>query len=422
MSMHEFQGPFDMFPMAAQPSASKEELEAARRIEALKILNKDAFQLGDLNPLIHAVDLTRRESIDAVRHTTLEKIQEYDGLLPKVLESAVVCDLQKPENAELRFIARFEVPSLTEEQLVLLEQIVEQTYDVAVRTRRDSKGNKIQAESYLPTQLGDELKSKTGGWYMGPGAVPTSSLHQGLFVFKDLGEINEDNFLINVDTSGKYIVEIREAGLHQTDLVAFITQVASVLGEEKILDKGQLLYETYYDLMRLGLKKVESGSIYGMDDAIDAIKRELIIPLASPDISRSVGEDPQSVLMIGVPGTGKTLVAERLLQEETGLFILPIDPFALQKELMQPKEKQRLMPRIAEVSRVTGRQVILHVDDIENMVGEDEHTNSTLLNLMAGVQESGFYIMASTNYPEKINPSLIQPQRFSVLLHCGLQS
>jgi SpoVK/Ycf46/Vps4 family AAA+-type ATPase len=159
-----------------------------------------------------------------------------------------------------------------------------------------------------------------------------------------------------------------------------------------------------------------------MDDAIDAIRRELIIPLASPDISKSVGEDPQSVLMIGVPGTGKTLVAERLLQEDTGLFILPIDPFELQKELMQPKEKQRLMPRIAEVSRVTGRRVILHVDDIENMVGEDEHTNSTLLTLMAGVQESGFYIMASTNYPEKINPSLIQPQRFSVLLHCGLQS
>jgi AAA+ superfamily predicted ATPase len=420
--MHEAQGPFNMYPMAAPPTASKEEVEAARRIESLKILEKDAFNLGDLNPLIHSVDLTRSESIDAVKYTTIEKIQGCGGLLPDVLESAVVCDLKKPENSELRFIARFEVPNITEEQLVLLEQLVEQTYDVAVRTRRDSKGNKIQAESYPPTQLGDELKSKTGGWYMGPGAVPTSSLHQGLFVFKDLGEINEDNFLTNEDTPGKYIVEIREAGLHQTDLVAFITQVSSVLGEDKLLDKVQLLYETYYNLMRLGLKNVEAGSIYGMDDAIDAIRRELIIPLASPDISKSVGEDPQSVLMIGVPGTGKTLVAERLLQEDTGLFILPIDPFELQKELMQPKEKQRLMPRIAEVSRVTGRRVILHVDDIENMVGEDEHTNSTLLTLMAGVQESGFYIMASTNYPEKINPSLIQPQRFSVLLHCGLQS
>jgi SpoVK/Ycf46/Vps4 family AAA+-type ATPase len=55
------------------------------------------------------------------------------------------------------------------------------------------------------------------------------------------------------------------------------------------------------------------------------------------------------------------------------------------------------------------------------MVGSDEKTNSTILNLMAGTAESGFYIIASANDPEKVNPSLIQPQRLSVLIHCGLQ-
>jgi SpoVK/Ycf46/Vps4 family AAA+-type ATPase len=202
-----------------------------------------------------------------------------------------------------------------------------------------------------------------------------------------------------------------------------------VLGREKLLDKGQLLYETYYDLMRLGLKKVESGEIYGMDNITDTIRRELITPLASPDISSGVRQEPQSALLIGVPGTGKTLVVERLLQEETGIFIVPLDPFELHKELSQPKEKQYLMPRIAEVGRITGKQVVLHVDDIENMVQGDENIystapndiHSTMLNLMAGVKESGFHIIASTNYPDKIHPSLIQPQRFSVLLYCGLQ-
>lgn len=84
-------------------------------------------------------------------------------------------------------------------------------------------------------------------------------------------------------------------------------------------------------------------------------------------------------------------------------------------------EKQYLLPRIAEIKRITGKQVVLHVDDIENMGDERAETNSTLFNLMAGVQECGFYIIASTNYPEKINPSLIQPQPFSTLLHFGLQ-
>jgi hypothetical protein len=409
-----------MGPMQQQANTQKEAVETSR-VEAIKVLDKDAFKLGDLNPLIHATDLGRKESVDSVCHTTLEKIRENDGLLPEVLESTVVFEPNSQE-AALRFIARFEVPSLTERQLVLLEELVQQTYGVTVNTRTDSKGNDISPQTYPPIQLGEEMKSKTGGWYMGPDLTPISSLHQGLFVFRDLGQINKDNFLESHETAGKYIVEVREAGQYQTDLVTFVTQVASVLGKEKLLSRGQLLYETYYDLMRLGLKKTEEGSIYGMEDATDMIRRELITPLASPDISKGIGEDPQSVLMIGVPGTGKTLLVERLLQEETGLFVLPIDPFELQKELAKPKEKQYLLPRIAEVGRTTGKRVILHVDDIENMVGKDESTNSTMLNLMAGIQESGFYIIASTNYPEKINPSLIQPQRFSVLIHCGLQN
>jgi hypothetical protein len=416
--------PVDMYGYAPSPQQTAEkqrEAAEATRIESIKVLDADAFKLGDLNPLIHPTDLMRKESVDAVRHTTLEKIQENDGLLPEVLESTVVIDPESG-NADLRFIARFEVPNLTEGQLLLLEELVQQTYGTSVRARTDSKGNKIPAQDYPPTQPGEEMRSKTGGWYMGPFPVPTSSLHQGLFVFKDYGPINDENFLDDSQTPRKYIVEVREASQYQTDLVTFVTQVATVLAQEKLPDRGQLLYETYYDLIRLGLKKPEEESIYGMEDAADMIRRELIIPLASPEISGGVREDPQSVLMIGVPGTGKTLLVERLLQEETGLFVLPIDPFELQKEVAKPKEKQYLMPRIAEIARITGKRVVLHVDDIENMVGESEATNSTMLNLMAGVQESGFYIIASTNYPEKINQSLIQPQRFSALIHCGLQN
>src|SRR5687767_13465046 len=65
------------YPMTAEANAAKErEASEAARVEAIKVLDKDAFKLGDLNPLIHATDLIRKESVDAVRHTTLEKIQE----------------------------------------------------------------------------------------------------------------------------------------------------------------------------------------------------------------------------------------------------------------------------------------------------------------------------------------------------------
>lgn len=156
--------------------------------------------------------------------------------------------------------------------------------------------------------------------------------------------------------------------------------------------------------------------------AKDRIIRGLLTPLASPDITRGVGEEAQSVLLVGVPGTGKTLIVEQLLQEETGTFILPLDPLELQKEIRLDKDKQKLFQRIGEVHRLTGKNVILHIDDIENMVNENDNTNSTILNLLAGVRASGFHIIASTNTPEKINPALLEPQRFGILIHCGLQS
>ncbi len=403
--------------VASQPSP---EVGVIKK-EALKVLDEDSLSLGDLNPLIHRLDLLNSESVDAIKLITHKKIAEARGITPKFLESSVVYDAGM-EKADLRFIARFEVDKLNKKQMGLLEDLVKKTYGLTVRTRKDSKGNDIAPEIYPPTQRGEESKSKTGGWYMGPDMNPTSSLHVGLFVFKDLGKVDKDNFLTDVHESSKYIVEVREVSQYQTDLVAFITQVSSVLGQKKLLDSGELLYNTYYDLMRLGLKKVNRDVVYGMDDALDRIKRSLVSPLANPDLSRGVQQEAQSVLMVGVPGTGKTLAVEELLQEETGVFILPIDPYELQKELRQNKEKQTLLPRISNISRMTGKRVILHVDDIENMVEGDDETHSTLLNLMAGVRESGFNIIAATNKPEKIDPALLQPQRFGTLIHCGLQN
>jgi len=121
-----------MVPTAETTKRQEHESQNAARIEALKILDKDAFKLGDLNPLIHPTDLGRKESIDAVRHITLEKIRENEGLLPNVLESTVVIDPESGK-ADLRFIARFEVASLTPIQMEMLEELVRQTYGISVR-------------------------------------------------------------------------------------------------------------------------------------------------------------------------------------------------------------------------------------------------------------------------------------------------
>jgi len=62
--------------------------------------------------------------------------------------------------------------------------------------------------------------------------------------------------------------------------------------------------------------------------------------LANLDASTGIGLEASSALLIGVPGTGKTYTLEYFLQQDTGVFILPIDSGHLAKELSQPPEKR----------------------------------------------------------------------------------
>lgn len=410
-----------MFQRAAEAPPQTNGLQAEKAIAEI-LGGKKEPSLGDLNPLIHIPDLLNRDSINALKLVTLEKIRKYDGIVPTRLESAVATSLDE-RNAALRFVARFEVDNITEKQMVQLEDAVRETYDTTVRTRTGNDGKDIHMESYPRLNNGDLVEAHTRGWYMGPILSTTDSLHQGLFLFKDFGKTTKDNFLEKEPQPVKYIVEVREAALYQTDLVQFVSRVSAILGNKDIPPEGDLLYEIYYDLIRLGLKKADASTVYGMDDAIKQVKRGLLTPLASPDLSSGVSQVPESVLMVGVYGTGKTLVVEQLLHEETGVLILPLDPKELANELQQPKEKQRLLPRIANVASKTGKKIVLQIDDIENMieVAKLNQTNSTLLNLMAGIRDSGFYIWASTNYPEKLDPQILQPGRFGTLVYTGLQ-
>lgn len=405
-----------MAPAERQPASSN--IREAKHL-------KDELSLGDLNPLIHPPELSSRHGMEALAAVAIDLIRKHGGIEPVQLGTRLVFS-QKAKADVPRVIARFEVPELSEEKMSLLEDLVRQTYPAAVRTRKTHDGKDVPTESYPPLQRDDIAPSKTGGWYMGLSQPPTDSGDVGLYVFKDLGEVNKDNFFEDPTEAKKYILEIREAGMYQTDLVEFITQVASVLGKGELVNHGDLLYQAYYDLLRLGIKDVDEESIYGMDDAISEIRRGLLLPLASPDLSSGIKQDPESVLLAGVPGTGKTLIVERLLQEDTGLFILPVDPLYLATELRLDPKNQKLFPRIAEVARSTGRRVILHVDDIEDIVQDDQDktvtTKSTMLNLMAGVKDNGFYLIASTNHPDRIDPSLLQPQRLGILIYCGLQN
>lgn len=394
--------------------------------EALKPIVKtkenEEPSLGQLNPLIHYPDLLNPNRVNALSKVIRQRITQHGGIQPVMLESKLAVNKETPNAKALRYVAKFELPQFSEQQFDLLEQLAKDTYGISVKTSRDSKGRPIRASFYPDTE---EEQTSDGfnivqGWYLGPNTAKLDTLHQGIYVFQDQGTLSRSNFTSGHNQDPKFIVEVREADNYQTDIARLVTQVASILSHERTLNPSDLLYNLYYDLIRLGLSKYSGMELYGMDAIKERIDRGLYLPLANPGFSRSIGLTAESALLVGYMGTGKTQLAVKKINEDTGIFTCPLDANELVEEFKRKPAEREIFPRIFNVQRETGRPVILHVDDIERVFAEGQDSNSTALNVMAGVTESGFNMLASTNYPEQVAQQLMQAQRFGIIEHCPL--
>lgn len=405
-------------------------------LERLK--EKKEPSLGERNPLLYGPDVDNPEAIQVIKSSVSTMIARYSGLQPETSEVGMIED--QYGKVYPRLIIRFTVNELTEEQIQSIEGAVGNAYKTSVRTRTDIYGAAIKPSQYpeieQKTASSSSRRKKTTssklGWYMGPDTTPVEATHQGVFVCRDLGEAGMAQYLQNkspqewfhanlVNPMGKplpkkYLIEIRELNLYQTELVELAVRISHILSNGKDIQNQSLIYEIYNDLNRRGLRK---NRIHGLEREIERIERVLISPLANLEASSSIGLQPESVLLVGVPGTGKTLVAEHFLRQDNGVFFVPLDPSALATELAAPEEKKWIMKRVSSVFQGTGIPVVLHIDDIEGLA-EIKEIRSPLLNLMAGVRERGFYALASTNFPEKLDTQLLQPQRFGHIIYFGL--
>jgi hypothetical protein len=385
-------------------------------------LKTEEPSLSDLNPLFHPVELFNPPSVETFKNVTLGLIDKYGGLNPDVMKAIVVPSNNDGVKPEFRFIARFEVKGLTKKKIGYLEELVKYTYGSDAKTTKNSEGVPFPAMNYPHADtrsVDDILNSRLEGWYMGPNTTPLDTLHQGLYLFRDVGITNTKNFLKTTPAKKpKYRVEIREASLYQTDLANLIVETASILGKGMPVDYGKLLYDSYYSLMRVGLKKEEEG--YEIDEILRPVLNGLVLPLANPRLADAIDQKPESALLCGVPGTGKSLAAKQLFYRDTGTFIIPMDPMLVVAEVATPPEKRKVLPRISQIRSLSQKPVILQLEDVENLFTDDNKDSSALLNLMAGVQEHGFYVLASTNEPERIDDALLQPQRLGVRVYCGL--
>jgi len=174
--------------------------------------------------------------------------------------------------------------------------------------------------------------------------------------------------------------------------------------------------------------KVTFADVAGVEEAKEDVK-ELVDFLREPDkFQRLGGRIPRGILMVGQPGTGKTLLAKAIAGEaKVPFFSISGSDFV---EMFVGVGASRVRDMFDQAKKQS--PCIIFIDEIDavgrhrgsGMGGghdEREQTLNQLLVEMDGFEANdGIIVIAATNRPDVLDPALLRPGRFDRQVVVGL--
>jgi len=166
------------------------------------------------------------------------------------------------------------------------------------------------------------------------------------------------------------------------------------------------------------IPSVTYEDIGGMKGVVQKVREMIELPLRHPELFERLGvEAPKGVLLYGVPGTGKTLLAKAVANESGANFISLSGPEIMSKWYGQSEENLRKIFEDAEKNAPS----IIFIDEIDSIAPKREEVTgeverrvvSQLLTLLDGLRKRGkVIVIAATNRPNAIDPALRRGGRF----------
>lgn len=164
---------------------------------------------------------------------------------------------------------------------------------------------------------------------------------------------------------------------------------------------------------------IKFTDVAGEDEAKENLT-EIVEYLHDPDKYKEIGASmPKGILLVGPPGTGKTMLARAVAGEANVPFFsmsgsefvemfVGMGASKVRDLFKQAKEKAPCIVFIDEIDAIGKKR--------DGQVGgndEREQTLNQLLTEMDGFEgNNGVIILAATNRPESLDPALLRPGRF----------
>ncbi len=164
---------------------------------------------------------------------------------------------------------------------------------------------------------------------------------------------------------------------------------------------------------------IKFSDVAGEDEAKESLS-EIVEYLHNPNKYKEIGATmPKGILLVGPPGTGKTMLAKAVAGESNVPFFsmsgsefvemfVGMGASKVRDLFKQAKEKAPCIVFIDEIDAIGQKR--------DGRIGgndEREQTLNQLLTEMDGFEENtGVVILAATNRPESLDPALTRPGRF----------
>ena len=228
-----------------------------------------------------------------------------------------------------------------------------------------------------------------------------------------------------------YGQEIRQTSSILTILLSWILPLIIIVLIGQYMSKKMMKKAGGDNFMTFGMGKsnakvyvkssegIRFADVAGEDEAKENLT-EIVEYLHNPDKYREIGASmPKGILLVGPPGTGKTMLAKAVAGEANVPFFSMSGSEFVEMFVGMGASKVRDLFRQAKEKA----PCIVFIDEIDAIgkkrngkIGgndEREQTLNQLLTEMDGFEENtGVIILAATNRPESLDPALLRPGRF----------